>query len=183
MIACARCDASLPWMTLNTPNLTACPSCGSELSATAFPAVFNGEHKTAPAKDVTTDQEASCFYHSSKTAETACEGCGRFLCALCDLEFNGKHFCPACVESGNEKDQLPSLENRRILHDRIAFALSVYTLTIFPVTLIAAPAALFLVIRYWNAPRSLVRPGRARQISAALFAVAEIIVWGLIFFT
>ena len=37
--------------------------------------------------------EAACFYHAEKRATVACSACGRFLCALCDLDFSDHHFC------------------------------------------------------------------------------------------
>ena len=66
------------------------------------------------------DGEASCFYHPAKKAVLPCESCGRFLCAVCDVEMNGQHLCPACLASGKKKGRLKQLENRRTLYDSLA---------------------------------------------------------------
>lgn len=41
--------------------------------------------------------------------------------------------------------------------------------------------ALFVAIRYWNAPRSLVRRTRIRFVAAIVLAVLQIAGWGLLF--
>jgi hypothetical protein len=121
--------------------------------------------------------ESSCFYHPHKKAVVACESCGRFLCALCDIEMGDIHRCPACLEAGKRKQQLTTLETRHIRYDRIALGLTTLGLLIWPVTCITAPAALFLVIRFWNR-RSKVLPGyRIAYIMAGLLALAEIGGW------
>ena len=45
--------------------------------------VFGGEDRAASALD----GEASCYFHAHKRAAVPCDGCGRFLCSLCDLNF------------------------------------------------------------------------------------------------
>jgi hypothetical protein len=81
-----------------------------------------------------------------------CDACGRFLCALCDCELKGRHLCPSCLESGQKKQTIAGLEDERPLHRRQAFALSVIPI------LITGPIAVFMAIRYWKTPGSLVSP-------------------------
>ena len=47
------------------------------------------------------------------------------------------------------------------------------------ITLITAPMALFLAIRYWNAPRSLIHRTKVRFIFAILFSSLQIVGWGI----
>jgi hypothetical protein len=129
---------------------------------------------------VVVENEASCFYHPQKKAVLPCEGCGRFLCALCDCELHGQHFCPACLETGKKKGKIKRLENERVLYDDLALALAVLPLLIFYFTLVTAPIALYIAIRYWNSPRSIVRrQTHWRFVIAIIFATLEIAGWGI----
>ena len=49
-------------------------------------------------------------------------------CALCSIDFAGRHLCPACLESGKTKGKMADLENRRVLYDNIALAVSLLPL-------------------------------------------------------
>jgi len=127
--------------------------------------------------------ESSCFYHPQKKAVRPCDGCGRFLCALCNCELLGQHFCPASLEAGKSKKKIQKLENQRTRYDSIALSLAVLPMLIFYFTIITAPMALFVAIRYWNAPASLVGQNRLRSIAAILLALLQIGGWiTLIFF-
>ena len=67
-------------------------------------------------------------------------------------------------------------------YDRIALALTTVALLFWPVTLLSAPAALFLVVRFWNR-RSKILPGsRAVLILAGLLAIAEICGWAFLLY-
>jgi hypothetical protein len=105
---------------------------------------------------VQTEKEAGCFYHPAKKAAVACAACGRFLCALCDVEFNGQHLCPMCLEKGKTKRKIKNLENHRVCYDKIALFVALISMLFIWPTLISAPIVLFMVIRYWNAPRSII---------------------------
>jgi len=115
--------------------------------------------------------DASCFYHPAKPAATVCDGCGRFLCALCDVELGGQHYCPPCLEAGRRKQTLTHLEPRRMLYDNIALALAVLPLLtcfLFPVT---SPFAIATAIWGWRKPSSLLPRTKVRFILAILMAL------------
>ena len=182
LIQCPKCQAWLLEGVFNQPALSPCPACGVALQVEVFPALFRRVNPGQSGEVIMVEGESSCFYHPQKKAVLPCESCGRFLCALCDCELNGQHFCPACLEAGKTKGKIKSLEDRRTLYDSIALSLAVYPMLIFYFTLITAPAALFVAIRYWNAPRSIVHRTRLRYIVAIVIALLQMAGWGLILF-
>ena len=112
-----------------------------------------------------------------------CEGCGRFVCALCDCELHGQHFCPLCIETGKTKGKIKSLDSQRTLYDSIALALTVVPMVFFILiyfTIITAPVALFVAIRYWKAPQSILRRTKFRFILAIVLALLQIVGWILV---
>src|SRR5271157_324006 len=111
LIACPQCRAWLLEGVFNRQELAPCPSCGTPLQIEVFPALFRKISTGQSAQPVLVEGESSCFYHPQKKAVIPCAGCGRFLCALCDCELNGQHFCPACIETGKSKGKIKSLEN------------------------------------------------------------------------
>ena len=125
--------------------------------------------------------ESSCFYHPQKKATVPCAACGRFLCAMCDCLLDGEHFCPSCLEAGKSKGKIKSLDNRRMRYDNIALGLAAAPILIFYFTILTAPLTLYVVIRYWKAPRSLVGRNSFRFVLAAILAVLEIAGWAAIF--
>ncbi|HLX94629.1 MAG TPA: hypothetical protein VKU37_02685 [Verrucomicrobiae bacterium] len=182
-IQCPRCQAWLLEGVFNQPELVPCPACGVPLQTEIFPAFFRPINPGRAGEAVMVEGESSCFYHPQKKAVRPCDGCGRFLCALCDCEFNGQHFCPACLETGKTRGRIKNLENQRMRYDSIALALAIYPLLLFYFTLITAPISLFVAIRYWNAPRSLVHRTRIRHVAAITLALLQMTGWGLLFIT
>jgi len=164
---------------MNRAELTPCPSCGSPLQVEIFPAFFKRIAPGRQGESLMVEGESSCFYHPQKKAVVPCQACGRFLCALCDCELHGRHFCPACLEVGKQKGKISSLENKRTLYDGIALSLAIVPMLIFYFTIITAPMALYLAIRYWNAPRSIVHRTKIRYIFAIILASLQIIGWAI----
>ena len=181
LIQCPNCQAWLFEGVFNQPKLSPCPACGVPLQVEVFPALFRRINPGQSGETIMIEGESSCFYHPQKKAVLPCQGCGRFLCALCDCEFNGPHFCPACLETGKTKGKIKNLENQRTLYDNIALALAIYPLLIFYFTLVTAPVTLFVAIRYWNAPRSIVHRTKIRYVAAIVLASMQIAGWGLLF--
>lgn len=175
-VTCSKCKALLPTELFNQQELIDCPSCSAPTLAAVFPALFRESAVALPQK-IVVEGEASCFYHPQKKAIVPCESCGRFLCALCDLDLNGKHLCPSCLDAGKKKGKLKSLENQRILYDRIALALAVFPLLFFWTSIIGAPMALYVAIRYWKEPCSIFSRSRATFIVAIVLASLEIVGW------
>lgn len=183
LIQCPQCQAWLLEGVFNQPELSPCPACGVPLQVEVFPALFRRINPDQGGEIIMIEGESSCFYHPQKKAVLPCQGCGRFLCGLCDCELNGQHFCPACLETGKTKGKIKSLENQRTLYDGIALSLAIYPLLIFYFTLITAPAALVVAIRYWNAPRSIVHRTKIRYVAAIILASMQIAGWVVLFIT
>jgi len=180
VIQCPACRASLMDGVFNRPDFSPCPACGVPLQVTVFPAMFRKTAAGHAAETILVEGESSCFYHPQKKAVLPCDSCGRFLCALCDCPLNGQHFCPTCLDTGRTKGKIQSLDHQRILFDSIALGLVIYPVIIvffFYLTIITAPVALFLSIRYWNAPMGIVRRTKIRFVAAIIIAVLEILAW------
>ncbi len=180
-VNCTKCGAPLPWQALNTPDLTKCRSCGVQIQVAAFPALFDAPAPGEPGEPLLVDDQSSCFYHPKKKAAVACDSCGRFLCALCDVEFGGRHLCPACLETGASKGKVRNLQTSRVLYDDVALSLAVYPLLIWFATIMTAPIALYVAIRYWRAPSSLVPRTKTRFVIAIALAGLQIIGWTTLF--
>ena len=177
LLLCPKCNGPLPESAINRPDLTPCPVCASPLQVEIFPALFRRAAVGRDGEAVLVETESTCFYHPQKKAVLPCEACGRFLCVLCDCELHGKHYCPACLEVGRKKRKIKSLETERTLYDSLALSLAVLPLLMFYLTFITAPAALYMALRYWNAPRSIVHRSKIRLVLAITFASLQIIGW------
>ncbi|MBN1671171.1 MAG: B-box zinc finger protein [Kiritimatiellae bacterium] len=177
VLSCSRCKAAVPAAAFNTPARTICSACGTPLYAAVFPAMFRELARGHGGETLVVDTDASCFYHAAKKAVVACETCGRFLCALCDIEFNNQHLCPACIETGRRQDKLETAATHRVLYGDVALALALFPLVVWPATFFTAPAALYVAIRYWNAPQTLIPRTKARHVLAVFFALMQIGGW------
>jgi hypothetical protein len=154
LVQCPKCKFGLVDGVFNQPDLQPCPTCGTALAVEVFPAFFRPVATGQDGEVILVEGESSCFYHPQKKAAVPCDACGRFLCALCDCQVKGRHFCPSCLESGQKKRKIEGLENVRVLHNRQALMLALVPF------LLTGPAAVFIALRYRKEPGSLVRPMR-----------------------
>jgi len=175
-IVCPDCFRTLPRETWNTPRVR-CGSCGAALQVDVFPARFAGLAAGKAAETILADGEVGCFYHPGKRAALPCDGCGRFLCSLCDVELGGRHICPRCLETQRKKGRLDTLETERTLYDQIALSLAILPMIVFYLTVLTAPATIFVSLRYWKRPGSLVRPTKFRFVLAMVIALLQIAGW------
>src|SRR5438874_6597524 len=133
-LLCPKCKTPLRENVVNRAELAPCLACATPLQVDIFPALFRPLQTGRSGEAVVVETESSCFYHPQKKAVVHCEGCGRFLCALCDCELHGQHYCPQCLETGKRKGKIKSLENERTRYDSIALGLAIAPLLIFYVT-------------------------------------------------
>ncbi|HPC59206.1 MAG TPA: hypothetical protein PKX23_00985 [Verrucomicrobiota bacterium] len=166
----------MPPAGLNTGQFFRCPGCRSEVQAEAFPALDRPLPRGAAGEAVMVPGESACFYHEARKAVAVCDACGRFLCALCDCHLNTSHFCPGCLNAGRQDRRIQELETVRPLYGRQAFVLSLLPL------FITGLLALFLALRYWKAPLSLVKPQRWMLPAAVFFGALQTLAFTLLFY-
>lgn len=175
-ISCPKCNHKIGVERFNRP-AAPCLVCGAEITVAAFASLVSGPADAGAGPRLMLDDQASCFYHPNKQASIPCENCGRFLCALCDVDFGGRHLCPTCIENGNTAKSDDTQDSDRILYDKLALFLAIIPL------LITQAAALFLAIRYWTSPISIPPRSRLRWrwILTVVISLVEIyFIWGLV---
>jgi hypothetical protein len=180
LIRCTNCSAILPEENINSRSFIPCSICSSLIRADVFPAAYKSFQEGSAGELLLLDDESSCFYHPNKQAVSTCSYCGRFLCSLCDIDFNDNHMCISCIESGKKKGKIVKLEDKRIRYDNVSFGLAVLPIFVWPLTLITAPVAVFCVFRFWNKPSGIIRKSRFRMILALIVALMQIAGWSIL---
>ncbi len=175
-IACAHCQTPLRPDIWNSPDPSVCSGCHAPVTALVFPALWARPPVTLAQR--AEEGEAACFYHPTKKAVVPCAHCGRFLCALCSVDFLNQNWCPNCIDAGRKRGRFSNLVTHRMLYDNAALILATLPLVVWPLTILTAPLSLFVAIRYWHAPFGLVRRTRLRFYLAVIFAVVELGAWG-----
>ena len=180
MIACPRCKVALSPALFRENGHGACLRCRTALDVAVFPALFRREaatvqHPAAP------PEGARCFFHDERPAERVCDACGRFICDLCGVVFDGRRLCPACIQTGLAKRRFEHLDRRRLRYDRLACMLAAWPLLMWPFTLVTAPAAIGVACYGWRRSSSLVERARAGLVAAVVLASLEIAGWVWLF--
>ena len=175
-LVCSKCHTRIPAADWNREH-TFCASCRAPYSALVFPAFFEQPAGARVGDPVLESGESACFYHAQKRAVVPCDQCGRFLCSLCQVEFLGQNWCPGCIEARRRKGQLSKLDASRPLHDNTVLALAILPAFLVWPTIITAPMTLFLTVRYWRAPSSILPRTRIRFVAAAAIAFLELTAW------
>jgi hypothetical protein len=121
--------------------------------------------------------EASCFYHPQKQAAQVCDGCGRLICNLCSVDLGSEHLCPSCISAGRRKGKITALEGSRTCYDRISLSLAFVGIVFYGFSIILAPIAIYIAIRHWNSPGSLLGVSKNRYVIAIILATLELIGW------
>jgi hypothetical protein len=178
-IVCKRCGGMIPASFYNKDSFFPCPECNTLTTIRVFPALYS-ERSVNKAEPISEGQ-AACFYHPQNIALASCESCGRFLCSVCDIEFDGSHICPGCLEEGRKKRRMVNLDSNRILYDSISLKLSFYPLILFPITIFTAPISLYLAIRNFNKPVSILSHSKYKYIAAIIISSMQILGWAYLF--
>jgi hypothetical protein len=147
-LTCPHCSADLP-----DAEWQSCPYCQKWLLTRIWPVV----RRDGAAVSALSDQ-ATCFFHPDKAFQACCQGCGRFVCALCDLQLGAGHVCPTCFERGRADSGLEASKaewrSRDVLYDSIAFTVGWVWILFWPVIVAAIPTVIVLHVKYRKAPRS-----------------------------
>lgn len=147
------------------------------MSFVIFPAFHAGPRIGRPGEPLVDASEASCFFHAGKRAAIACESCGRFLCALCDLDVGGRHICPACLSAGRKKGSLRNYDQFRLSWPGIALLMAiVLPLGFYPLTPVFAVGALAAAAIGLRQPGSITGQRKIPlYVLVVVLAVAEIV--------
>jgi hypothetical protein len=133
-----------------------CPYCEMKLQIRSWP-ISRQNTNAAPAMA----EQATCFFHPEKAFQSCCQRCGRFMCALCDLQLGSEHVCPTCFERGRAdagRGGKAEWRHRDLLYDSMAISLSWMWILVWPVYVVALPVAIFLHVKYGKAPRAYLIP-------------------------
>lgn len=155
----------------------ACPSCRTVFETLVFPAMFEGPRRGRSGERLSMDDQAACFYHAGRKAESVCDHCGRFLCATCELDIFNQRLCPQCVESAREANQFGQLETKFTRWDKVAMSAAIWPMVICGlfVWFITAPFVIYLYIRYRKTRISLTPVSRWRFGVALGIAVLQLL--------
>ena len=137
MVACPNCGLEVaPAGT--EKGWQSCTGCDNRLQIRTWPVARQRANPTAALPD-----QATCFFHPDKGFQACCQRCGRFVCALCDLQLGAEHVCPTCFERGRADTGLNSgkaeWRHRDVLYDSIALVLGWGWIIVWPVILAAIP--------------------------------------------
>lgn len=171
----------MPREIFNRSDFTECPSCHAPVLVKTYPALSQTV-TVKPAENIGLDTEASCFFHAQKKAEVACSSCGRYLCSLCDIEFEGGHICAACLAAGQKKKKIKNLETHRVLYDSIALAAAIIPMITVWLTVITAPVSMYIAIRYFRAPTSVTGRTKIRFILAIMISSLQLTGWSFLLY-
>lgn len=152
-LTCPHCSLDIPADT----RWESCPYCQKGLQVRVWPIVRRSSNAVSALSD-----QATCFFHPDKAFQVCCQRCGRFLCALCDLQLGVEHVCPTCFERGRD-DSGRGAGNaewryRDVLYDSIALTVGWGWIIFWPSIVAALPAVIFLHVKYRKAPRSYLIP-------------------------
>ena len=164
-LACPNCEGSVAPVETRT-GWQNCPYCDKRLQLWLWPVMH---HNTSAAAAM--PNQATCFFHPEKAFQACCQRCGRFVCALCDLQLGAEHVCPTCFERGRVDTGLnggqAEWRHRDVLYDSIALVIGWCWIIFWPVLLVALPMVIFLHVKYRKAPRSYLIPRSGWRFWAA----------------
>jgi hypothetical protein len=143
-----------------------CAFCDKRLQIRVWPVVRQSANAVSAMPE-----QATCFFHPEKAFQACCQRCGRFVCALCDLQLGAEHVCPTCFERGRADSGLNSgkaeWRHRDVLYDSIAVTIGWGWILVWPAFIAAIPAVIVLHVKYRKAPGSYLIPRSGWRFWAA----------------
>jgi hypothetical protein len=185
-VACPACAGDVEPLETQT-GWQRCPYCEKRLQIRVWPVVRQSTNAL-----LAMPEQATCFFHPDKAFQACCQRCGRFVCALCDLQLGAEHVCPTCFDRRRSDTGMDGgkaeWRHRDVLYDSIAMSVGWTWILVWPVVVAALPASIFLHVKYRKAPRSYLIPRSGWRFWAAyagfawlpLLIVATILIkrWG-----
>ena len=165
-VTCPECNGILASVVDTNTGWQSCPYCEKRLQVRVWGAVRQITNAAAALAN-----QATCFFHPDKVFQACCRRCGRFVCALCDLQLGAEHVCPTCFERGRADSGVAAgkaeWRHRDVLYDSIAVTVGWCWILFWPLIVAAIPAAIFLHVKYRKAPRSYLIPRHGWRFWAA----------------
>lgn len=181
LAACPRCGTRLELDDVEGGRPNLCPACGAEVLAIVLPRAAGDPPCASAESQMAGSGEAVCFFHVASAAHAPCHACGRFLCSLCELEVEGRIWCPLCLEAARTGGGLATLKSEETQYDAMALTIASASWIVWPLSILTAPVIAYLACRYWNTPRrALVPRGRWRFPLALLLICGPLAVWALL---
>lgn len=178
-LVCGKCAAPLLWLE-SAEQLLECSSCQQVNEVYLFPPAWRDAKRPSFAAEALSD-ESVCLKHPGKRATLACESCGRFMCELCSIPLSGKNVCVECVDKGPAKNELAAVQAPLLRYDQITLLLGLLCIFLYIMSIILAPIVIFVAIRNWRRPFSILPRSRWRFVAGALIALLALSLWGLMF--
>ena len=158
-LTCRKCKTVIPWGDCNQPGLMNCRKCRQSHQVEVFPALFAVPKKGQAAESLLSDEDASCFFHELKKADSVCDACGRFLCKLCAIDLADMTTCSACLETGRKSGEKVQLMSRTTRYDMLSFTWSIVALSfafiVFMASVFTDAEDAFFVSIFWAVLGSL----------------------------
>jgi len=157
-VSCPGCNGDVAPAETKTGWQT-CPYCQKRLQIGVWPVTRQNTNAAIALSD-----DATCFFHPDKAFHACCQRCGRFVCALCDLQLGAEHVCPSCFERGRgnsvAEPEKAEWRHRDVLYDSIALTVGWAWILFWPTILAAIPTVIVLHVKFRKAPRSSLIPRR-----------------------
>lgn len=179
ILRCASCEASLSPPERVGAVALPCPVCRQVSRAWVFPAMFQERDSTAGQR-LLDEGQSSCMNHPQKQAVTVCDSCGKFLCALCDVEWNDEHLCTTCIQHRKQSDHAGAYRTSYTHYDSVALIIVLLSLAFMPFFGLGgflAPVTFYVAWRYWRVPWRPVPHGKWYMVLAILLANFVILIW------
>lgn len=189
------CGALQPDQAFRNETPANCKACGKRLKAFLLPSLYQNLLAPPPLPaEPPQPGEAVCFYDSNRRATKSCSHCGVFISDNWAALWGSETVCLKCLGDLRKKGEDKRFQASRTLWDNITLTLSLgpwfiavlllltivgymFSAMALMLTLFTAPIAIFVGLRHWNAPRSLVPRSRLRLVSGVVFAVLQVILW------
>ena len=180
IVRCGQCSGVLSIPGGTGTGAINCRFCGAVTRLWLFPALYRSRGDVQ-ALALQEEGHSGCMNHPQKRAVAVCDGCGKYLCALCDVDWNGEHLCPSCIGHRKTDDTGGALRTSYVHYDLIALYLALASIPTSFVGVFLSPVALFLCWRYWKTPWRPMPHRKWTMVIAAVLATASFVGWVTLF--